>query len=436
MRRGLLPVGVAVALVVVALGVSATAVMAQTAPTIFRVSVSSNGGNADGASDRASPSSDGRFIAFESDATNLVPGDFNGVRDVFVRDVRSGATELVSVSSTGEQGSQPSGDPSISADGRFVAFESDSPNLVSGDTNNDSDVFVHDRLAQTTIRASVTASGDQPNTTSNNPALSATGRFVAFTSFAVNMTPENANGLQQVYTRDLIAGITDRVSENNAGEPGEEAAEEASISADGRLVAFSSPAGNLSPGDPNGNFDVFLRDRQAGTTTRVSDNGGSLETDLGAGSPSLTPDGRFIAFHALSPMLRTDRNGFIDVYLKNLQTGKITLVSVAGARMQGNHQSVVPSVSDDGRFVAFESVASNLVPNDTNGIPDIFLRDVQAKTTRRMNVSSSGEQANDFSFDRSLAVSGDGRSVVFTSPATNLVVDDTNLVADIFATPS
>ncbi len=260
-----------------------------------RVSVNSTGAQGNGHSAYPSISADGRFVAFASGASNLVPGD-TGYWDVFVHDRQTGTTTRVSVSSTGTQSNDNSGDPSISADGLYVAFTSSAQNLIPGDTNGRADVFVHDRQTGTTTRVSVNSTGTQGDFNSWRPAISANGRYVAFISDATTLVPGDTNGRADVFVHDRQTGATTRVSVSSAGIQGDgfvEGSSTPSISADGRFVAFASGASNLVPGDTNNQKDVFVHDRQTGATTRVSvssaddKSGGCWSSNS---SPSLSVD--------------------------------------------------------------------------------------------------------------------------------------------------
>ena len=239
---------------------------------IERVSLSSTGTQGNESSHASSISADGRFVAFESRASNLVEGDINGTDDIFVHDRETGTVELVSVSSNGAQANRSSGFPSISADGRFVAFESRASNLIVGDTNNEMDVFLHDRTTGSTERVSVSSSGAQANALySSQPSISADGRFVAFSSFASNLVDSDTNNDRDVFVHDRATGTTERVSVSSSGEQTDFLYSRApSISADGRFVAFQSASRNLVAGDTNGKSDIFVHDRATGTTERVS----------------------------------------------------------------------------------------------------------------------------------------------------------------------
>ncbi|MEG4395764.1 calcium-binding protein [Microcoleus sp. BROC3] len=404
--------------------------------TITRVSVDSAGNQAIGFSFRPSISADGRFVAFSSLASNLVPGDTNSTDDIFVRDTLANSTTRVSVDSAGNQANNNFfGVASISADGRFVAFSSLASNLVPGDTNNRSDIFVRDTLANTTTRVSVESAGNQGNDGSSIgsffPSISADGRFVAFSSDASNLVPGDTNSTDDIFVRDLSTNTTTRVSVDSAGNQGLGESSDASISADGRFVAFSSFVRNLVPGDTNASRDIFVRDTLANTTTRVSvDSAGNQ--GLGESSnPSISADGRFVAFSSLaSNLVPGDTNASRDIFVRDLSTNTTTRVSVSGAGNQGNDYSSDASISADGRFVAFESDASNLVPGDTNASRDIFVRDLSTNTTIRLSVSGTDNQGNGYSTLPS--ISADGRFVAFSSDAPDLVPGDTNASRDIF----
>jgi Tol biopolymer transport system component len=398
------------------------------------VSVSSAGVQGNSSSyGTPSISADGRYVAFYSPASNLVSGDTNGSVDIFVRDRQTGTTELVSVSSSGVQGNGSSYSPSISADGRYVAFYSLASNLVTADTNLYEDVFVRDRQAGTTERVSVSSAGAQGNSSSYTPSISADGRYVAFRSYATNLVSGNVNGYSDIFVRDRQTGTTTRVSVANAGYEGNNDSSSPSISADGRYVAFASLASNLvsGAGDTNGVEDIFVRDRQTGTTERVSVSSAGTQGNGASSSPSISADGRYVAFYSLaSNLVSGDTNGTFDIFVRDRQTGTTELVSVSSSGVQGNSASSSPSISADGRYVAFYSPASNLVSGDTNGSADIFVRDRQTGTTGLASVSSTGAQGNGASYTPT--ISADGRYVAFYSPASNLVSGDTNGSADIF----
>jgi WD40-like Beta Propeller Repeat len=405
------------------------------APTLGiteRASLSSSGEQGNFDAGYLSISAGGRFVVFESDASNLVSGDTNRYKDIFVRDLLTRQTGRVSISSSGRQGNNQSEQPFVSEDGRFVAFQSDASNLVSGDTNLNTDIFVHDRQTGQTSRVSISSSGVQGNGKSERPCISADGRFVAFQSDAGNLVDGDTNGLPDVFVYDRTTGQTSRVSLSSSGVQGDQWSGEPSISADGRFVAFHSAATNLDSGDTNGDMDIFVHDRQTGQTSRVSLSSSGEQGNAHSMWPFISADGRFVAFSSeATNLVSGDTNGYRDIFLRDRQTGQTSLVSLSSSDEQGNSNSwITTSISSDGRYVVFDSNASNMVSGDTNGTSDIFLRDRQSGQTSLVSLSSDGEQGNNAS--NAPSISADGRIVAFWSNASNLVSGDTNYFADIF----
>src|SRR4028119_1476418 len=333
----------------------------------------------------------------------------------------------VSVDSAGNQGNSFSGFPSISADGRFVAFSSGASNLVPGDTNNTGDIFVRDRLTNTTTRVSVDSAGNQANSDSNSPSISADGRFVAFYSDASNIVPGDTNSNRDIFVRDRLTNTTTRVSLDSAGNQANNSSRDPSISADGRFVAFVSFASNLVPGDTNRDFDIFVRDTLTNTTIGVSVDSAVNQGNTYSYSPSISADGRFVAFisniYNPSNIMVADALEDTEIFVRDTLTNTTTRLSVDSAGNQGNGSSSDPSISADGRFVAFSSDASNIVPGDTNNRDDIFVWDTLTNTTTRVSVDSAGNQRNSGSYSPS--ISADGRFVAFddTSPPSLFIGD-------------
>ena len=394
-----------------------------------------------------SVSADGRFVVFSSDATDLIGGDTNGVEDVFVHDRETGITERVSVG-PGVQGNAGSFEASISADGRFVAFTSDASNLLGpgADTNGFADVFVRDRQMGTTERVSVGPGGLEADLDSNTPSISADGRFVAFLSAATNLLGPGAdtNGFVDVFVHDRQMGITERVSVG----PGNLETDKdsvmlsgSSISADGRFVTFYSQATNLlgTDVDMNSDYDVFVHDRQTHVTERVSVGPGGLEADGANLYPSISADGRFVAFlsgadNLLGPGL--DNNSTTDIFVRDRLTATTERISVGPAGLEADGPSLYSAISPEGRFVAFMSAASNLLgPGGDSAVPfDVYLHDRQTRITERVSVGPGGVAGNMNSGDiLGISLSAGGRVVAFQSLATNLIAaGDTNGKIDIY----
>jgi Tol biopolymer transport system component len=398
-----------------------------------RASLSTGGAEGNGHSRTTSISADARYVAFWSAASTLVAGDTNGFQDIFVRDRLLGTTERVSVSTAGAQGNANCFDaPSISADGRYVAFTSAASNLVANDTNGTLDVFVRDRLLGTTERASVGAGGAQGNGTSVGATISADGRYVAFNSSSSNLVVSDTNASDDVFVRDRVGLSTQRVSVATGGTQGNGHSVNGSISADGSHVAFGSAASNLVAGDTNAVIDVYVRNRLLATTERVSVSTGGAQGNASSDHPSISADGSYVAFHGgATNLVAGDTNGVNDVFVRDRNLDTTARASVGLAGVQANGHSGAASISDDGRYVSFQSSASNLVALlDTNGFDDVFVRDRQLGSTWRASLHTGGTQGNQGSWAASSLVGG--RYLAFTSAASNLVAGDTNASDDVF----
>lgn len=405
--------------------------------TIRRVSVKPDGGQVKRPSGFGTVSNNGRFVVFISDSGKLVPNDTNDFTDVFVFDRRNGTTERVNVASDGSQMLGPWGSENthvdISGDGRFVVFSTVSPGLVPNDTESHNDVFVRDRKKDKTTRVSVASNGDQADADSFEPVISSNGRYIGFQSVAENIS-------------DVPL-----------------------------------------PNDPFTVVRSYVHDRKEDTTSLVSlSSDGDVSNDHTAGI-NLSGDGRYAAFDSRATNLsNTDRRRTGDVFVRDLFLGRTKHVSKSTREEPGNEGSFEPTISGDGRFVSFTSEATNLVGHDDNDQLDVFVRDREKGVTKRVSVASDGGEGNGFSFGGEVAanapvavfvsratnfqggtdsddifrhnwrtgktklvstsfrggaaddhcirphVSGDGRIVTFTSQASNLVRHDTNDVSDQF----
>jgi len=409
---------------------------------IKRVSVDSNGMQSNGWSDLPAISTNGRFIVFESYADNLVSGDTNGAGDIFMHDTVTNTTTRVSVNSSGMEGNYESFNPSISADGRYVAFASAANNLVIGDTYLLFDVFVRDTLLNTTKRVSVSSDGFQGNADSDYPAISADGRYVAFISGSNTLVSGDSNGygIRDVFVHDTLLNTTVLVSVDSNGVQGNASSGDPffqydgpSISADGRYIAFTSYASNLVSGDTNEIGDIFVRDTVTNITKRVSvasngaqaESGGAGGALVGSFNPFISADGRYVVFVSYAyNLVDEDTNGKKDIFVHDMMTNTTKRISLDSSDTQANGHSDNPSISANGQYIVFTSNASNLVGGDTNNMWDIFVRDTVTNTT-------SGIPA-DFSLNP--FISGDGHYLTFVSTSDNLVGGDTNgeWNADVF----
>jgi Tol biopolymer transport system component len=382
----------------------------------------------------AVPSADGRFIAFTFSSFNEEMNML--VVNVYVHDRQSGQITLVS---KGNDGVMVGGAlPSMTPDGRYVGFTTLASTFPGGHPDASFDALVHDRQTGLTERIGVASNGTPGNAENVFPVLSADGRFAAFYGTSTNLVPGDTDDREDVFLRNRQTGQTGLVSVSTAGVKGNGDSWFPTMSADGRFIAFNSEATNLVAGDTNGRIDVFVRDLQTGQTTRVSVGTGGTQSN-GSTQGFLSAEGRFVALSSgASNLVSGDTNGFGDVFVHDRQTGQTTRVSVSSAGAEGNGDSEDASVSADGRYVAFRSAASNLVPGDTNGVVDEFVHDRVTGRTVRVNVASDGSQANAASTGDddgcciTPVISADGRSVVISSLASNLVAGDTNNVDDVF----
>ncbi len=389
--------------------------------SIERVSVDSSGVQGNYHSSSGSLSADGRYVTFSSGASNLIAGDTNGTYDIFVRDMQAGTNIRVNVNSSGGQSSGDVGAPVISSDGRYVMFVSSASDLVAGDTGYN-DAFVHDTQAGTTRRVSVSSSGEQANGDTWGPAaISADGRYAAFRSDATNLVSGSSG--PNVFIHDLQTGSTTQAAVTGLGDSFTYWGLD--LSSDGRYVTFDSPADNIVSGDTNWVSDIFVADRQAGTTTRVSVDTSGSYNHPDCYYTAINADGRYVAFY-MEDGVTTRSNLFVhdgDSGITTLVTPNSSGLSIPGSN---------PDFSSDGRYIVFDSDADDLVAGDTNGKWDIFVHDQQTGTTALVSMSASGAEGTNNSTGPQ--ISPDGQYIVFSSSASNLVPGDTNNRADMYRT--
>jgi hypothetical protein len=409
--------------------VATTLVTTVGAQSTALVSVDANGVQAAGGSSGA-VSPDGRFVAFESGSASVVVGDTNGKADVFVRDRLLNQTTRESVTSAGFQVNGSSSRPALSADGRFVVFESDATNLVTGDTNSKWDVFVRDRQLGQTSRVNVNSSGTQANGFGRWPSISSDGRFVAFYSNASNLISGDVNGSYDVFIRDLLTGQTILASKNSGGFQGDYNSSYPTLSADGRFVAFVSSASNLVPGVA-GSSHIYVHDLQTGSTSLASQSSAGASANGVCGNPSLSADGRFVLFDSAASNLTVgDNNNASDVFMRDRLSGSTVAVSRSRSGTYANGNSQLGTVTSDGRYVAFSSSATNLVVGDTNGVGDVFTADTLTGLVDIVSISQSGAPSSGGGY--SPAITANARFVVFSSGSGDLAANDTNGTGDCY----
>jgi hypothetical protein len=397
-----------------------------------RVSVSSDGGQANGSSGASKVSANCRTVTFASAASNLVAGDTSRRVDVFAHNVATDKTTLVSRALGGKRANGDSRPNGISATGRFIAYDSSASNLVKNDDNDQYDVFVRDATERRSERISVPAEGGWGDGASFRPAISADGRYVAFDSYATNMVPDDESSGFDVFVRDRQEKTTGRISIGMGGEEPDGESTGAAISADGRFVVFESGADNLVDNDGNGFVDVFLYDRENASTSLVSVGSDGSPANEFSGIADISANGRYIAFTSKATnLVDDDTNGTIsDVFVRDRIAETTQLVSVNSDGEQGSDfGSLQGTVSADGAVVTFDSFSEGMVGNDTNLEPDVFVHFMDSGVTKRASVSSGGKQGNLGSV--ASAIADRGGCVSFTTGATNLVRHDTNDASDI-----
>lgn len=387
-------------------------------------------------------STGGRYVAFMSSASNLAPADTNGTIDLFVRDRETGAITRESVTSAGAQsaGCSAYGTPSITPDGRFVVYSCSASDLVAGDTNGNTDVFIRDRsIGSTTLVSFRSTNTASCNGSSTNPTVTDDGRWVTFLSSCTNATASDTNGATtDLFARDTVADVNYVISVDSMGAQLASATTSGSVAGGGTYFVFAS-AGAFVAGDTNGASDIYLRDITMGTTSRVSlSNGGGDPTGGASTTPSLTSDARYVVFASTATnIVNGDTNGVQDIFVRDLAMSTNSRVSVDSSGTQGGATSEYPSITFDGRYVAFLSSATNLVTTDTNGFDDIFVHDNVTGITTLVSRTVGGAQMNGAPSATSYpSIAPDGTFVVFASAATNLITNDTNGVADVFCVPA
>lgn len=414
---------------------TALAIASSPSNSPMLVSITPLGVQANGNSYKPSVSFDGRYVAFESVATNLVANDTNLGSDIFVRDMVTHEIQRASVNSAGVQSKGSSYSASISGDGRYVVFQSSVSNLVLGDTNGKRDIFVRDLQGLATTRVSIDSLGIQSNGNSYRSAISFDGRYVAFESDATNLVTNDTNLKRDIFIHDRQTGVTERASINSDGTQGNTGTLAFSLSGDGRYVAFESAATNLVAGDTNGVRDIFVHDRNLGITTRATVSPDGVQSN-GAGTENPSLDfGRYVSFESYATnLVLGDTNGIRDIFVRDLQTGAISRATVSSEGVQAADKSEYSSLNSDGRYVVFRSKASNLAEGVTLGLGYIYLRDFILNTTNLV-ISNPAGPLTDADTNFIPRISGDGRYVVFESTATTLINNDVNGFRDIFIIP-
>lgn len=450
------------------------------------VSVNPSGAGGNGPSAGASITPDGRFVVFESAASDLVTNDSNGATDVFVRDLKTGPTTLVSLNWQGTASAatlpsllDASTDPVITPDGRYVAFQSLATNLINpGSRTNYLQVYVRDLERATNILVSVTSTGQPAAGDSTNPQISADGRYIVYlnqstvlinsarfeptvvfrrdlltgTTLDVSLTAQQDDGSQpamsddgtvvsfvrtnQIYLWHENGGFAALVSTNASGQPSQGHAASPVVSGDGQMLVFLSDATDLARDATNGQFQVFARDLAGATNQLASVTAGTGASSTDCLFPTVSGHGRVLAFQAFDGSLgQGQSSGVVNVFDRDLTTTHLDWVSEGYPGLppvadQGTH--LAPNgLSADGRYVLFTSAANDLTRNHTNGVEAVFVWDTQSGTNTLVSVNQAGS-ASDIGSSRMPAMTPDGRFVAFISSAPDLVANDTNNLDDVF----
>lgn len=391
---------------------------------VSRVSLDGRGNQIPQDSRSAAISSNGRFLVFTTVA-GLVPADSNSHEDVYLRDIQTGEVKLLSRSITGASTDRPSGEVDVTGDGSFVVFASSASNLVRDDNAGHSDIFIYSRAEDSLTRLTRGFDGSEADGGSGRPKFSADGKVIVFESRATNLIDTDTNGIQDIYIHGLVSGATRRVSVTSEGEELTGQNHSPSISGDGLKVAFTSLAPEINQRARSGLSEVFIHDLVTGNTSGVTVADGNSEPSDVFGNPFLSADGGWLAF----TRTRNGGTGVSDILLQELETGETTRVTkTIGEPGTAFHR--IGGIANEASGLAFDSIADNLVPRDTNGQKDVFNYDrVRDRLTR---VSGPGPIKGGNGESTALGVSPDGNEVLFASKADNLVRGDTNDAQDIF----
>ncbi|MCO4745350.1 MAG: PD40 domain-containing protein [Proteobacteria bacterium] len=402
----------------------------------INVSVDSTGAQANEASEDPAISADGQWVAFTSEASNLVADDTNAVADVFLHDLATGTTTLISRDSSGTIGDGRSNWPSISADGRFVAFMSRATNLVASDTNGRGDIFLHDTQTSITTRVSVTSAGGEAIASAIQPAISDDGTRIVFESTDlftdVRAVLGGTSAFSNIFMHDTTDSTTVRISDAAGGADANGDSYSAHISGTGRYVTYQSAATDIARGVAW--QQIWLYDDDAGTTSKLSTNSSNEDADDHTDAPIVSDDGSKVVYFSSATNLVSDDDNFIgDIFLYN--NGTTTRESESSTGTPALASSFYPVISGDGSLVAFQSRAYEIVADDGNSVlDDIFTRDVANGTTTLISRTPAGAAGN----DRSTApdLSSDARHAAFVTLATDIVAGDANGYADIIVMPA
>lgn len=387
-----------------------------------RISVNSQGGQVAGDAYiyKRSISQNGRFVAFETDQKLVATDDNSMIFDIYVRNRKSGKTRIVSVPDGGKTGGNIAFAPEISANGRLVVFEAGGDTLVPSDDNNTTDVFVHDRRSGKTKRVSISSSETQADDGGMQASISPNGRYVAFASLSDDLVPSDANGLVDIFVRDRKKQTTTRVSVDSSGSESNGTSERPSVADNGNVV-FSSGADNLVADDSNGTYDVFVHNLKTGETTLASISSSGVHGDQASHNAAISRDGSVVTFMSTTAFAPGTGGVYEEIWVRTLTGGKTRLVTrgVGGAPSDNGSAVYGGALSYNGRYVAFSSFATNLVGGDDNGVADMYWYDRKTKKMKLVSRTFDGSDLDSGAAEG--AISGDGRYVAFDTYASNVL---------------
>lgn len=382
-------------------------------------------------------SSDGRYIVFESVSRDLVTQDVGYYGNIYRKDMVTGEVDIVSTNSSGIAANGSSNTAKMSDDGRYIVFHSSAYNLVDNDNNGATDIFLKDMQTGALTLVSTTSLGIQGNGASEYASISADGNSISFMSYATNLVGEDTNNKADTFVKNLQTGSITRISENALGVGGDgDSYGGVAFSTDGRYAVFNSDATNLIEGDTNGVSDIFMKDMQTGTIARLSTAADGTQGNGESISASVSADGRYVAFMSYASNLAQTQGGddrtmqIYDIFVKDTQTGSISVATTTSSGLLTTYGGYFPSLSSDGRYVVFESGSTDLVSDDTNFVRDIFIKDLQSGMVSRLSLNTSGVEGNYESSEP--YISADGTYVTFSSWSTNFASNDTNGYPDAF----
>lgn len=400
---------------------------------IKRLSISNASieGNNSSSTPQISMEGTGRYVVFSSEADNLISGDSNGFSDIFLFDRFNNKILKISFGAGKTQANGNSFNPSLSKNGRYIAYESDADNIVASDTNLVRDIFVYDIQGQSTLRVSLSTGKTQANSTSQNAMISGDGLFVVFESDASNLVGSDNNTASDIFLHNLSSSTTTRVSVKSNGNQATGESRNSKISENGQFIVFQSDAFDLINSDTNSVADIFLHDTNTSATIRVSISSAAAELAVESTNPNISPDASIIAFESASnTAVINDTNEVVDIFSYVKATTAVSRVSVASSKVQANAASSSPSLSTDGRYISFVSSANNLDPDDLNEVDDIFVHDRTTGDTALVSTTVLGTEV--LAASSSPSINSNGQFTAFSSNADNLVNSDTNDVQDIF----